>query len=141
MAAPTITTNAATEIFATHFKANANLDDLGGQAITWYGFAFKVGSTGDPNVDDDFVVSHEGPRNIGAFWFLIAGLTGGLSYRFRAWATNVDGISYGASLTVLMFVDLRIQSTERMIGADHPTLTDTLNRIFLVEHNIDGTHK
>jgi hypothetical protein len=34
-----------------------------------------------------------------------------------------------------------IQWNERMVGANHPTLTDTLNRAFLIEHNADGTHK
>ena len=37
--------------------------------------------------------------------------------------------------------DQRIQATENMIGANHPTLADTLNRLTGVEHNIDGTHK
>lgn len=36
--------------------------------------------------------------------------------------------------------DQRIQYSERMIGANHPTLTDTLNRLTLVAHNTDGTH-
>ena len=37
--------------------------------------------------------------------------------------------------------DQRIQATENMIGANHPSLTDTLNRLTEVEHNTDGTHK
>ena len=37
--------------------------------------------------------------------------------------------------------DQRIQSTERMVGANHPTLSDTLNRLALVGHNLDGSHK
>lgn len=37
--------------------------------------------------------------------------------------------------------DQRIQYTEQMVGANHPTLQDTLNRLTLVEHNNDGTHK
>lgn len=36
--------------------------------------------------------------------------------------------------------DLTIQHTERMVGANHPTLADTLNRLALIEHNNDGTH-
>lgn len=36
--------------------------------------------------------------------------------------------------------DLTIQHTERMVGANHPTLIDTLNRLALIEHNNDGTH-
>ncbi len=37
--------------------------------------------------------------------------------------------------------DQRILSTERLVGAGHATLADTLNRLALVEHNNDGTHK
>jgi hypothetical protein len=37
--------------------------------------------------------------------------------------------------------DQRIQYTELMVGANHPTLTDTLNHLALVGHNTDGTHK
>jgi len=37
--------------------------------------------------------------------------------------------------------DQRILATENMIGASHPTLADTLNRLTLVSHENDGTHK
>jgi len=37
--------------------------------------------------------------------------------------------------------DQRIQYTEEMVGASHPSKSDTLNRLTLVEHNTDGTHK
>ncbi len=37
--------------------------------------------------------------------------------------------------------DQRIQYTEELVGANHATKTDTINRIALVEHNNDGTHK
>jgi hypothetical protein len=37
--------------------------------------------------------------------------------------------------------DQRIQYNEYMVGANHPTETDTLNRLSQVEHNTDGTHK
>lgn len=37
--------------------------------------------------------------------------------------------------------DQRIQSTEEMVGAAHATKADTLNRLTLVEHETDGTHK
>ena len=36
--------------------------------------------------------------------------------------------------------DQRIQYTEELVGAGHPTKADTLNRLVLVEHNPDGTH-
>lgn len=37
--------------------------------------------------------------------------------------------------------DQIIQYTEEMVGAGHPTKSDTLNRALLIEHNSDGTHK
>lgn len=36
--------------------------------------------------------------------------------------------------------DLRIKYTERMVGANHPTLSDTLNRLLKAEHGNDGSH-
>ena len=36
--------------------------------------------------------------------------------------------------------DQRAQYTEEAIGAGHPTKSDTVNRLALVEHNSDGTH-
>lgn len=37
--------------------------------------------------------------------------------------------------------DYRVQYTEHMVGANHPSFPDTINRLALVEHNNDGTHK
>ena len=37
--------------------------------------------------------------------------------------------------------DYRIQSGEEMVGSGHPSKSDTLNRLALVGHNTDGTHK
>ena len=37
--------------------------------------------------------------------------------------------------------DLRAQWTEEAVGANDPEKADVINRLTLVEHNIDGTHK
>ncbi|MBI2178106.1 MAG: hypothetical protein HYU38_07205 [Candidatus Tectomicrobia bacterium] len=37
--------------------------------------------------------------------------------------------------------DQRAQYTEEAVGAGHPTKADVVNRLALVEHNTDGTHK
>ncbi|MEK6532105.1 MAG: hypothetical protein AABZ23_06415 [Deltaproteobacteria bacterium] len=37
--------------------------------------------------------------------------------------------------------DQRIQYSEEMVGANHATKSDTLNRLALIDHNNDGTHK
>ena len=36
--------------------------------------------------------------------------------------------------------DVRIQYTENMVGANHPTLPDTLNRALMIEHANSGAH-
>jgi len=36
--------------------------------------------------------------------------------------------------------DQRALATEAAVGANHPTKTDTINRLTLIEHNNDGTH-
>ena len=54
-----------------------------------------------------------------------------------------------ALLTALFFLltgtafaaDQTIAATEEMVGSGHATKSDTLNRLTLVEHNTDGTHK
>lgn len=35
----------------------------------------------------------------------------------------------------------RILATEELVGYGHPTKADTINRLAMVEHNEDGTHK
>lgn len=47
----------------------------------------------------------------------------------------------GSVVAPVMAADQRIQSTEEMVGANHSTKADTLNRLTLAEHNTDGTHK
>lgn len=37
--------------------------------------------------------------------------------------------------------DQTIKATEEMVGSGHATKADTLNRLALIEHNTDGTHK
>jgi len=141
MSLPAITTLPGQDIFGTHFMACADITDFGDLPVLWWGFCFLVGSTGDPNCVDNFVVKEEGPHPASYVSKMIAGLTGGSDYRVRSFVQNADGLAYGASLSVKTFVDLRFLCTERVIGAEHPTLMDTINRMFLVEHNIDGTHK
>ena len=43
--------------------------------------------------------------------------------------------------SLVIAADYRIQYTEKLVGAGHPTLADTLNRLSLIEHSSDGTHK
>ena len=140
MSTPAITTLPAQDIFGTHFMACADITDFGGLPVLWWGFCFLVGATGVPNCVDNFVVREEGPHPASYVSLMIAGLTGGADYRVRSFVQNADGLAYGDTISVKTFVDLRILCTERMIGAEHPTLMDTLNRLILAQHHIDGTH-
>ena len=36
--------------------------------------------------------------------------------------------------------DLRAQYDEEAVGANHPTKADVINRLVMIEHNMDGTH-
>lgn len=56
---------------------------------------------------------------------------------------KIFGLILGLTLLFTTFAgaaEKRILYTERAVGAGHPTFTDTLNRLTLVEHNNDGTH-
>jgi len=46
-----------------------------------------------------------------------------------------------STVAPVIAADQRIQATEEMVGAGHVTKADTLNRLTLVDHNTDGTHK
>lgn len=59
-------------------------------------------------------------------------LTSLLTTLLLAAAFWIPGLSLAA--------DQRIQATEFMVGANHATLADTLNRLTLIEHDTDGTH-
>ncbi|MFH1738900.1 MAG: hypothetical protein ABIH23_07810 [bacterium] len=56
-------------------------------------------------------------------------------------------IIFGLALAVLLIAgpvfaaDQTIAATEEMVGSGHATKTDTLNRLGLVGHETDGTHK
>ena len=43
-------------------------------------------------------------------------------------------------ISTLALADQIIQYNEAMVGANHPTLSDTLNRGFLIQHNAEGVH-
>lgn len=54
-------------------------------------------------------------------------------------------LALGLILSTLLFsnvnaADQRAQWNEQAVGANHPTLTDVINRHGLIEHNNDGTH-
>jgi hypothetical protein len=55
--------------------------------------------------------------------------------------TVCQALVIAAIISTLAFgADQVIKFDENMVGRGHPTLADTLNRGFLIQHNPDGTH-
>jgi hypothetical protein len=97
--APTVTTQAVSNIAKTTATGNGNITATGGANCTRRGFCYKAGTSGDPTVADSTAYD-DGSFGTGAFTKSITGLTAGTSYRVRAYAVNSAGTSYGATVSV-----------------------------------------
>ena len=90
MAAPTITTQAASSIGLRSATGNGNITNTGGSNATRRGFQYNTLEYPDKEVYED------GDFGTGAFTLTLTGLTPGETYYYRAFATNPDGTDYGA---------------------------------------------
>lgn len=104
LTAPTVTTQAATSITSNSCTGNGNITATGGANATRRGFAYKVGTTGDPTISDS-IVYDDGDFGTGAFTKTIAPLKLGTHYRVAAYATNSAGTSYGSTVEVFVPAD------------------------------------
>ncbi len=95
--APTVTTQAVTDIEATTATGNGNITNLGSFPVTQHGVCWNT--TGTPTTADD--KTEEGAAGVGAFTSSITGLTSGTKYFVRAYATNSYGTSYGAEVNFI----------------------------------------
>lgn len=98
--APTVTTQACTNVQATTATGNGNIINTGGENCTRRGFCYKVGTTGDPTTADS-VAYDDGSFGTGAYAKGITGLSPGTSYRVRAYAVNSVGTGYGTTVQIL----------------------------------------
>ncbi|KKR29990.1 MAG: Cytochrome c, partial [Candidatus Woesebacteria bacterium GW2011_GWA1_39_8] len=93
--APTVTTSAATGVTATTATGNGEITATGGLNSPARGF--KVSSAGAGTCDDTTTFSEAGSYGLGTFTTpAITGLTASTAYRYRAFATNPNGTSYGS---------------------------------------------
>ena len=97
--APTVTTQAASDVAATSCTGNGNITNTGGENCTRRGFCYKVGTSGDPTTADS-VAYDDGSYGTGAYTKAITGLTGGTGYRIRAYAVNSAGTGYGDTVQI-----------------------------------------
>ncbi len=91
--APTVTTQAVTNVGITTATGNGNVTSNGDAAITERGVCYIQADSGTPTTAD--TTSHDHTDAEGAFTMPMTGLTGGLPYRVRAYAINSEGTSYG----------------------------------------------
>lgn len=95
--APTVTTQAATNVLLITATGNGNITADGGASITQHGVCWKAGS--DPvNIAGADGYTTEGVGVVGAFDSAITGLSAATAYYYRAYATNTSGTSYGAAV-------------------------------------------
>jgi len=87
---PTVTTQAPTDVGQTSATGNGNITDTGGQNCTERGFKYGLTQT------DTWSVSDTGSFGTGAYTKTITGLTAGITYCIRAFATNSAGTGYGS---------------------------------------------
>jgi hypothetical protein len=97
--APSVTTNAATDVAITTATGNGNITSDGGAAITARGFVFSVKSVNsDPLIGGTGVTNIvEGGTDTGVFSDTLETLEGGTLYTYKAYATNSKGTGYGAA--------------------------------------------
>jgi len=92
--APTVTTTAASSITNTTAISGGNVTNAGTSSVTARGVCWSISA--NPTITDDITTDGAG---IGAFSSSITGLTSGVAYHIRAYATSSVGTSYGADMT------------------------------------------
>ena len=100
-ALPTVATTAITSITQTTASGGGNVTSDGGASVTARGICWSTSA--NPTMAN---ICTSNGTGTGAFIGSIAGLTAGMSYHVRAYATNVVGTAYGsdASFTTLALV-------------------------------------
>ena len=91
---PTLSTSAATEITYSTVVTGGNIADDGGAEVTARGVCW--GTNPNPEISGSHTVDGAGS---GPFTSTLDGLTPGLPYHLRAYATNSAGTSYGSDVT------------------------------------------
>jgi len=95
--APTVTTDAATDVDETSVTLNGTVTDTGGDDAATCGFAWGTNSAlsgGDTATTSDSMC----PTGTGAFFKALTSLASATTYYFRAYATNPEGTGYGTIL-------------------------------------------
>ena len=93
--APTVTTQAVTDIASTTATGNGNITATGGEDASAWGVCYNT--TGNPTTANG-TAAGSGAGGAGAFTAAMTSLTPGQIYYVKAYATNSEGTSYGAQV-------------------------------------------
>jgi gliding motility-associated-like protein len=94
--APVVTTTAATAITFSSASSGGNVTSDGLSAVTDRGVVW--GTSAGPTTAANLGITHNG-TGTGTFTSAITGLSAGVTYFYRAYATNAIGTSYGTELS------------------------------------------
>ncbi|MBA7681469.1 hypothetical protein ES703_89808 [subsurface metagenome] len=124
-AAPTVTTQAVSDIGGTTATGNGNVTDLGDAAVTQHGHCWSTSA--NPTTADD--KTENGAKGAtGAFTSSITDLTKGTLYHCRAYATNAYGTSYGSDVTFTTVEEPTVTTDPATaVGRTTATLNGTLD--------------
>lgn len=89
-------TSAASSITLTSATSGGSISDNGGAPITSSGICWSSTSSTPTLLDSK---TTDGPQSVGTFSSSLAGLTAGVTYNVRAYATNSKGTGYGPVMT------------------------------------------
>lgn len=114
---PTITTTIVTNITGTTAVSGGNITADGGASVTARGICWST--TLNPTLLDNYTTDGTGS---GVFVSNISGLTVGVTYYLRAYATNTIGISYGNQISFVSIADGTIGSISDIDGNAYKTV-------------------
>jgi len=101
--APTVTTQAVSDITVTAATGNGNITDLGAPNPSAYGVCWN--NTGTPTTSDH-ITDEGGATATGAFTSSMTGLSSNSTYYVRAYATNSAGTSYGEQVSFTTYSEV-----------------------------------
>ncbi len=115
---PTVTTNTVSNISATSATCGGNVTSDGNSAVTAKGVCWSTSQ--NPTIANNKTNDGQG---MGTFTSNITGLTSSTTYYVRAYATNVNGTSYGEqrSFTAGTFTDSRDGNVYKTVRIDNQT--------------------
>jgi len=109
---PTVTTTSITNVGSSSADSGGNVTSDGGEAVTARGVCWNT--TGTPTTSDNTTSNGTGT---GSFVSNITGLTPGLTYYVRAYATNSVGTAYGGQESFTTIPEVPVALAASAIGA------------------------